>query len=44
MLEEVILSLLGFTGEIIVNSSDTFKVKAGCDKLTESEIVSSYNY
>ena len=39
MLHDILLSLLGFTGDVIVCDGSTFKVKPGFDKLSESEQV-----
>ena len=39
MLHDIILSLLGFTGDVIVCEDDRFKVKPGFDKLSQSEQV-----
>jgi hypothetical protein len=39
MLQELFFALLGFTGDVIVESENTYKVKDGCDLFKETEIL-----
>lgn len=43
MLRDIIVSLLGFTGDVIVCEDNMFKVRPGFDKLSQSEQVSFYS-
>lgn len=44
MLHEILLSLLGFTGDIIVRDGDTFRVANDFNLLTEAEHVIMHYY
>jgi len=39
MLHDIILSLLGFTGDVVICEGNSFKVRPGFDKLSPSEQV-----
>jgi hypothetical protein len=39
MLQELFFALLGFTGDVIVESDNTFRIKDGCDLFKETEIL-----
>ena len=39
MLHEIVLSLLGFTGDIIIQVNDTFAVEPGFELLSDAEKV-----